>query len=136
MSFGLIRTFVIDKNMTVKTMSVSSHDEPRLLRNSIIRLLSWLQRTALVREGHYNLKSNLEKGISFNYETNKRLIGHYLDNKHIKEVIKSNIGKYKLNDITSNEIYVVKKNINVYILMVEHKHGIYQELVPLLSLYD
>lgn len=122
--------------MTIKTLLVNSEVEPKLLRNSIFRLLSWLQRTALVLKGHYTLKSSLEQGILFTYETNRKLINYYLMNRCISEYIKPIIGKYDMNDTIGDEIFVTKKTDDVYILMVKIKHRGHNDLVPLLSLED
>lgn len=136
MSYGLIRTFVLDKKMTIKTILVSSAVAPQLLRNSILRLLSWIQRTSLVTKGHYTLKENLEKGVIFNYETNKKLINYYLNNNSVEPSLSTITGKYSINDIVGNEIYVTKQTNDIYILMVKINHNNHTDIVPILSLYD
>lgn len=136
MSYGLLRTFVIDKNMTIKTLSVKIDEDAIMLRASIFRLLIWLQRTVLTQKGHYTFKAKLEQSITFTHDTNMKLINYYLTYKNMPYNIEPKIGKYNMGDVLGNNIYVLKQTSDVYMLMVMISHDRHKDLVPMLSLYD
>lgn len=146
--YGLVGSFVVDRNMTIRTVSVNKIKFNEMLKKSILHILAWIQRTALISNKFPNLRSLLIDGVSFDYELNRKLILYYATRTSTEKIniedIKNTKGHHCSSQIINNNIYISAiphgDKINIedtkYMIFVEIEHEKHKDIVPLLSLND
>jgi hypothetical protein len=135
--YGLVGVFVVDSNLTIKTVYVSPSRFDELLKQSLLYLLAWVQRTTLVAPKYNNIKALLSNGINMNYELNNKLIMDYLtrsseDRRPLVDINNKN-GKFGHQDMVGSSVYITETGA-CYYLFVDVKHGEHVDTIPLLSL--
>ena len=139
--YGLVGTFVIDNQMTTRTLRVSAATYNRLLRSSLFYLLGWLQRSALISDQDNSFKRKLSYAPSslsgpqgpggggiresihhLDWQLNAQLINYYHSTKARYSPREINVsGTHGINEVIGNTIYTTEENGKV-MLLVEVSH--------------
>lgn len=147
MLYGLIATFAVDRRISIKTVKVTRDVYDKMLRQSLIYLLGWAQRTVLLSDRGFALKEKLTRGVSLNYEFNRYLISYYEmvdgSRRWPSLPISNDRGNYGAKDVCDAPLIVTQVDSDKYLVFVPIRHGAlgpesegHVDLIPLLSLYD
>lgn len=108
--YGLVGTFVVDREMTIRTVRVTASAYEKMLRRSIFYLLGWCQRAVLLSDRGFALKERLCQGLHLDYDLNKYLLSFFesMKVKYAAKTIPScgSRGRYALKDINEGDIAI------------------------------
>lgn len=79
---GLTGIFIVDQVMTIRSVCVKRREFAKYLRYSSLRLLSWLQRTAMISDGALSIKEFFRGDVSLTEEVHNKIFRYYLRCKY------------------------------------------------------
>ena len=137
--YGLVDTFIVDKKMKAETLRVSCSTYNRLLRNSTLYILAWMQRTALISDFDNTVKHKFIEGKrKLDRILHKQLINYYFTMKERYVPIEiQNAGRYSIDQTVSNNVYAEITNNKILLLLEvsNNNKNIYVPLIYIKELY-